>query len=104
MNTHASRPIALSGVPDQALLSRLGLKPVVLAAHPWLATLWASVVVGGGYTLAGALGVRYLKHVLAPILAGTAPTVGVPWLAVGLGVAGLLRYALMAEPSSCFSA
>ena len=98
MNTHASRPIALSGVPDQALLSRLGLKPVVLAAHPWLATLWASVVVGGGYTLAGALGVRYLKHVLAPILAGTAPTVGVPWLAVGLGVAGLLRYGLRAWP------
>jgi PAS domain S-box-containing protein len=98
MNSPAPHPSASIAEPDQLLLSRLGLIPSVLARLPWLATLWASAVVGTGYSLAGALGVRYLKHVLVPILAGTAPTVGVPWLAVGIGVAGLMRYGLRAWP------
>jgi PAS domain S-box-containing protein len=98
MNSPAPHPPASIAEPDQPLLSRLGMRPTVLTRLPWLATLWASVVVGSGYTLAGALGVRYLKHVLVPILAGTAPTVGVPWLAVGIGVAGLMRYGLRAWP------
>jgi PAS domain S-box-containing protein len=98
MNIQAPYPPAASAAPDQALLSRLGLKPDVLARFPWLATFWAIVLVGSSYSIAGALGVVYLKHVLAPILAGTAPTVGVPWLAVGIGVAGLMRYGLRAWP------
>jgi PAS domain S-box-containing protein len=98
MNSPAPHSPASIPEPDQPLLSRLGIVPSVLARLPWLATIWASVVVGCGYTVAGALGVRYLKHVLVPILAGTAPTVGVPWLAVGIGVAGLLRYGLRAWP------
>jgi PAS domain S-box-containing protein len=83
---------------DERLHASAGLTRSVLARDPWLATLWACVVVGGGYTVAGAAGVLYLKRVLVPILAGTAPSVGVPWLAVGIGVAGLMRYGQRAWP------
>lgn len=98
MSIQAAYHPTTSVQPDAPLLARLGLSASVLARFPWLSTLWACVAVGGAYTVAGALGVRYLKHVLVPILAGTAPSVGVPWLAVGIGVAGLMRYGQRAWP------
>lgn len=98
MNNQASGTTPAPSGLDAPLLARLGLRPNALSRSPWLLTLWSSLVVCAGYTIAGAVGVRYLKHVLVPILAGTAPTVGVPWLAVGIGVAGLVRYGLRAWP------
>jgi len=51
-----------------------------------------------GYALAGAVGVWLLHHILRPDIAGVAPTLGVPWLAVGVGVAGLMLFGTRAWP------
>ncbi len=44
------------------------------------------------------MGVWLLHHILRPDIAGVAPTLGVPWLAVGIGVAGLLLFGTRAWP------
>ncbi len=53
-----------------------------------------------GYALAGAVGVWLLHHILGPDvgMATIAPTLGVPWLAVGAGVAGLMLFGTRAWP------
>lgn len=61
-------------------------------------TFIACAVVSTSYTLAGAVGVWLLHHILKPDLAAVAPAIGVPWLAVGVGVAGLLLYGTRAWP------
>ena len=61
-------------------------------------TLTACIAVCAGYALAGAVGVWLLHHILWPDMATVAPTLGVPWLAVGIGVAGLMLFGTRAWP------
>ena len=57
-----------------------------------------SAVVAAAYAIAGAIGLWLLHHILEPHLVTVAPTLGVPWLAVGIGVAGVLLFGLRATP------
>lgn len=61
-------------------------------------TAVACIVVCIAYSVAGATGVWFLQRVLTPDLAGLSTTLGVPWLAAGLGVAGLMLYGTRAWP------
>jgi len=76
-------------VPPPLLPQQFGRTP---------STLTACIAVCAGYTLAGAVGVWLLHHILRPDIAGVAPTLGVPWLAVGAGVAGLMLFGTRAWP------
>jgi PAS domain S-box-containing protein len=68
------------------------------AATRALAVVAASAAVALAYALAGAIGVMLLHGILAPDLATFAPTLGVPWLAVGIAVAGLMLLGKRAAP------
>lgn len=61
-------------------------------------TLTASVLVAAAYSIAGGLGVALLRQILAPSLAGLSPSLGIPWLAAGIGVSGLLLFGVRAWP------
>ncbi|MGO9423836.1 MAG: PAS domain S-box protein [Steroidobacteraceae bacterium] len=76
-------------VPPPLLAQQSGRTP---------STLTACIAVCAGYTLAGAVGVWLLHLILRPDIAGVAPTLGVPWLAVGAGVAGLMIFGTRAWP------
>lgn len=52
-----------------------------------------------GYAGTGWIGVLLLRHLVDPTLAGLAPSIAVPWLPVGVGVAGLLYYGRGAWPA-----
>ena len=58
----------------------------------------ASLVVCAAYAVAGGLGLALLRRILTPGLAGLAQTLGVPWLAAGIGVSGLLVFGVRAWP------
>ena len=68
------------------------------AATRALAVVAASAAVALAYAIAGAIGVTLLHGILAPALATLAPTLGVPWLAVGVAVAGLMLLGKRAAP------
>lgn len=61
-------------------------------------TLTACLAVCAAYSLAGAAGVWLLQQILTPELASVAATIGMPWLAPGLGVAGLIVFGTRAWP------
>ena len=63
-----------------------------------VSTLTASAVVCAAYVGAGWLGLSLLKWILAPGLEGLAQSIGVPWLAAGIGVTGLLVFGVRAWP------
>jgi PAS domain S-box-containing protein len=58
----------------------------------------AIALVAIAYAAAGSFGVWLLHRILEPTLATMAPTLGVPWLAVGVGVAGVLLFGRRALP------
>lgn len=89
--------------PDLVLWGPLGTRLAEVGSRARflrgeISVLSASAVVAAAYASAGALGLWLLHHVLGPDLATIAPTLGVPWLAVGIGVAGLLVFGLRAAP------
>src|SRR5580698_6815221 len=98
MGSHPHNNPPGSPLPDAVRLARFGLTAPDPAGAPWLASIRSNLLVCAAYALAGALGVRYLQHIMPPVLAGTAPSVGVPWLAVGIGVAGVMRFGLGVWP------
>ena len=61
-------------------------------------TLAACTIVCATYVAAGGLGVELLQRIFTPGLAGFTPTLGVPWLAAGVGVSGLLVFGARAWP------
>jgi len=58
----------------------------------------ACAIVFIAYSLAGAAGVWFLQRILSPAFAGVASTLGVPWLAAGIGVSGLVLFGYRAWP------
>jgi PAS domain S-box-containing protein len=77
--------------------------PLVAAANasPFARVVAAASASGAlalAYALVGAPGVWLLHHILGPDLATLAPTLGVPWLPVGIAVAGLMLFGLRAFP------
>ena len=44
------------------------------------------------------MGIWLLHYIVSPDIAGVAPTIGVPWLPVGIGVAGLMLFGIRAWP------
>ena len=71
---------------------------VVMARRiwPWFAGSAATFV---GYVGTGWLGVLLLRRLIDPTVAGLSPGIAVPWLPVGIGVAGVLRYGWAAWPA-----
>ena len=69
-----------------------------VAARRIAAVACASAVVALSYALAAAPGMWLLHHAVGPDLAPLAPTLGVPWLPVGIAVAGLLLFGPRASP------
>jgi len=63
-----------------------------------VSTLVASAIVCASYVAAGWLGIVLLRLILTPGLEGLAQVLGVPWLAAGIGVAGLLLFGPRAWP------
>ncbi len=63
-----------------------------------VSTVAASAIVCATYVAAGWLGLVLLRRILAPGLEGLAQTLGVPWLAAGIGVSGLLLFGIRAWP------
>ena len=63
-----------------------------------VSTLAACTTVCAAYVVAGWLGLVLLRRILAPGLEGLAQTLGVPWLAAGIGVSGLLVFGVRAWP------
>ena len=63
-----------------------------------VSTLAASAIICAAYVAAGWLGLSLLRWILAPGLEGLAQTLGVPWLAAGIGVGGLLLFGVRAWP------
>jgi PAS domain S-box-containing protein len=61
-------------------------------------TLRACIAVCAGYCMTGMAGLWLLNRIVTPVFAAVAPTLGVPWLAVGVGVGGLLVYGVRAWP------
>ena len=61
-------------------------------------TLTACIAVCAGYCVTGAAGLWLLNRIVTPVFAAVAPTLGVPWLAVGVGVGGLLVFGVRAWP------
>ena len=89
--------------PDRALWGPLGTRLARFGTPAGLfgteiSIVSASAVVAAAYVAAAALGLWLLHYILAPDLATIAPTLGVPWLAVGIGVAGLLLFGVRAAP------
>jgi len=58
-----------------------------------------SAVTFAWYTGTGLLGVVLLRRLVDPTIAGLAPSIALPWLPVGFGVAGLLRYGRRVWPA-----
>ena len=58
-----------------------------------------SVATFAWYTGTGWVGVLLLRRLVDPTLAGLAPSIAVPWLPVGFGVAGLLYFGRGAWPA-----
>lgn len=58
----------------------------------------AALVIGVLYSVTGAAGLVLLHRLAAPGIAVLSPALIVPWLPVGLGVAGLLHFGLRAWP------
>ena len=54
--------------------------------------LVGSIATFAWYTGTGWVGVLLLRRLVDPTLAGLAPSIAVPWLPVGFGVAGLLYF------------
>lgn len=65
---------------------------------PRTSTLTACIAVCAGYCVTGVAGLWLLNRIVTPVFAAVAPTLGVPWLAVGVGVAGLLVFGVRAWP------
>lgn len=61
-------------------------------------TLAACAAVCALYSVMGAAGIWLLRRILAPGMAAIAPTLGLPWLPVGIGVSGLLLFGTRAWP------
>lgn len=61
-------------------------------------TLTACIAVCAGYCLTGVAGLWLLNRIVTPVYAAVAPTLGVPWLAVGVAVGGLLVFGVRAWP------
>lgn len=68
-----------------------------LVRRGW-STLAASLAVCAAYSTVGAAGIQLLHRILAPAMAAIAPTLGLPWLPVGIGVGGLLMFGTRAWP------
>jgi PAS domain S-box-containing protein len=61
--------------------------------------LVGSIATFAWYTGTGWVGVLLLRRLVDPTLAGLAPSIAVPWLPVGFGVAGLLYFGRGAWPA-----
>jgi PAS domain S-box-containing protein len=68
-----------------------------LARRRW-STLTVCIAVCAVYSALGAAGVSLMHRIFAPELATIAPTLGLPWLPVGIGVGGLLLFGTRAWP------
>ncbi len=63
--------------------------------HRWLT---GPVVIFVLYVATGWIGVLLLRRLMDPTIVAVAPSVAMPWLPVGIGVAGLVRYGRGAWP------
>jgi len=68
-----------------------------LVRRGW-STLAACLAVCAAYSAVGAAGIQLLHRILEPGMAAIAPTLGLPWLPVGIGVGGLLVFGTRAWP------
>lgn len=68
-----------------------------LVRRGW-STLAAGLAVCAAYSAVGIAGIQLLHRIFEPGMAAIAPTLGLPWLPVGIGVAGLLVFGARAWP------
>jgi len=75
-----------------------GQDPAFPLVRSGWSTLAACTAVCALYSVTGAAGIWLLRRILAPGMATIAPTLGLPWLPVGIGVSGLLLFGARAWP------